>query len=649
MVIKIATLNLCLGLPSKKNLVKELIVNEKIDILCMQETEVDLNLEHTLLGFPGYQYESENTTTVRARVGCYINSGLNYVRRTDLEGANSHLLIMDVRAEKDLRIINIYRSFNPIINTTAKELFETQLRLINEAFTNNTVLLGDFNLDWNKKGHQNYAFKNYFETMDRILNDHSLVQLVKFPTWSRTVLTEHRESTIDHIYSNNPTYITNVVGTSPYFGDHLLISFQYSRANTTTNKYQKRSWKGYSKESLCQSLADTDWNIENDDVQGYWNEFENRLINVVDNILPLLETRPFSNTPDKIPNNVKTQINLRKNLLKKYKNERSTVLKARIKELNYNIKFYYHSTKAKEVRRNIIPGNSKSLWSAVKKAKSINFDRLPPTMFSSGVEINNVDLASRFATCFDDKIKKVLAQSKMDETVYNGSKKVDSACEFFMNEDQVFECLKSLKIKNCEGYDRIPQRILVDGAEILISPLAKLFNRIYYQRSLPDQWLVSKTIPVFKNKGDKKVIDNYRPIANLCSTTKIFEKLILKRIMAIQDANGCDVTNSNQHGFKKGKSTTTLSMELQSLIARALDEDKTVRVSSLDLSSAFDVVDVNLLLKRMKIMGLPEDLIELVSLWLRNRFYYVSINGINSTLFDILLGTVQGSILGPIL
>ena len=36
-----------------------------------------------------------------------------------------------------------------------------------------------------------------------------------------------------------------------------------------------------------------------------------------------------------------------------------------------------------------------------------------------------------------------------------------------MSELKVMECMKSLKIKNVEKYDRIPQRILVDGLEIL--------------------------------------------------------------------------------------------------------------------------------------------------------------------------------------
>ena len=119
--------------------------------------------------------------------------------------------------------------------------------------------------------------------------------------------------------------------------------------------------------------------------------------------------------------------------------------------------------------------------------------------------------------------------------------------------------------------------------------------------------------------------------------------------MEIQEENNCDITGRNQHGFKRNKSTSTLSLELQSIIARALDEDNFVLVASLDLSSAFDIVDVNLLIKRLKIIGLPSDVIDLIKVWLNNRLYYVSVDGKNSVMYDLLLGTVQGSILGPIL
>jgi hypothetical protein len=129
---------------------------------------------------------------------------------------------------------------------------------------------------------------------------------------------------------------------------------------------------------------------------------------------------------------------------------------------------------------------------------------------------------------------------------------VFSGVKNFMCKHHIMECLLSLKCKNSEGFDRIPQRILKDGAKILINPLTAIFNKIYMQKSIPGQWRVAKTIPVFKNKGDKKDIESYRPIANLCSSSKIFEKLILKCILEIEVLNKVDHTGSNQHGFKRG-------------------------------------------------------------------------------------------------
>ena len=52
-----------------------------------------------------------------------------------------------------------------------------------------------------------------------------------------------------------------------------------------------------------------------------------------------------------------------------------------------------------------------------------------------------------------------------------------------------------------------------------------------------------------------------------------------------------------------------------------------VLMASLDLSSAFDVVNVELLMKRLEIVGLPNDILKLISTWLGCRHFYVSIKG----------------------
>ena len=72
-------------------------------------------------------------------------------------------------------------------------------------------------------------------------------------------------------------------------------------------------------------------------------------------------------------------------------------------------------------------------------------------------------------------------------------------------------------------------------------------------------------------------------------------------------------------------------------------------MSSLDLSAAFDVVNVELLLQRLRKMGLPKDITNLLETWLLGRQYYVEVRDHCSQYYESSCGTVQGSILGPVL
>ena len=646
MVLKISTLNLCLGLPNKKDLVKTMLIKEKIDVLCLQETELPYNLDHSLMSLVDFQYESE-LNTVRSRVGMYVRSGLKYVRRQDLEGINSHIIVIDVKSDKNFRIITLYRPFNPL-GTNPRAFFQSQLDILNNAITPNSIVLGDFNLDWNKRDNPSYQFKNYFNDMDVRLSGKSLTQLIKFPTWRRTVNNQLKESIIDHLYATNPTSIINVSSLEPLFGDHSLISCEINCSQRQPDTYLRRNWKNYNKSNLKEELEKVDWNITDTPVQGFWNSFENKLINVIDKLAPMFDKKSSTKVAS-VPAYIKNKLNVRKRLLCRFKLRKEIVVKSQIDVLNRELKKYFRDLKAHNVKKVIQPGSTKTLWQAVNIAKDTCNSTLPKTLYDGEAEVHQDEVANAFASYFDNKIKNVLEEVTIDENVYNGRKLVDTSDKFFMTEPEILQCMKTLKNKNSEGFDRVPQRILLDGCAQLSAPLAGLFSRIYEQKSIPDQWKIAKTIPVFKNKGKRSEICNYRPIANLCSTSKIFEKLILKRILEIQDEALVDLTSSSQHGFKRKCGTATLSSILQSQIARAIDDDDFAIMASLDLSSAFDLVNIDLLIRRLHNFGLPDDVIALIKVWLTDRSYYVCVDGTNSMLYDLLLGTVQGSILGPVL
>ena len=67
----------------------------------------------------------------------------------------------------------------------------------------------------------------------------------------------------------------------------------------------------------------------------------------------------------------------------------------------------------------------------------------------------------------------------------------------------------------------------------------------------------------------------------------------------------------------------------EQLLNGALEDDNYVVMSSLDFNVAFVVVNIDLLIKRWKIIGLTQDVIDLISVWLIQSSGYVSINGNN--------------------
>ena len=86
--------------------------------------------------------------------------------------------------------------------------------------------------------------------------------------------------------------------------------------------------------------------------------------------------------------------------------------------------------------------------------------------------VKSEDLAEMFAEMFQTKIWNLASNPKIGPNVHNGMQKIEVEEKNFMTEDKVREAIQSIKLKNCEGLDRIPQRLLVDGLVYLIKPFA---------------------------------------------------------------------------------------------------------------------------------------------------------------------------------
>ena len=82
-------------------------MEKKIDICCLQEIDISVGYNHELLAFKGYNLLIEKNK-VKSRMGMYVKNGINFVRKTELEGEGNGLLIIDVKLESTWRLIGLY-------------------------------------------------------------------------------------------------------------------------------------------------------------------------------------------------------------------------------------------------------------------------------------------------------------------------------------------------------------------------------------------------------------------------------------------------------------------------------------------------------------------------------------------------------------
>ena len=651
--IKFGTWNLCLGLANKKDIVTETLTRKNVSICCLQETEIPTGFPENVLNCGGYNIELESNDS-KKRAGIYIRRDVRYKRRHDLEEPNYHIVIIDVVCNINMRIINLYRSFRPPGMVSPETFFFNQLRIIKNALSNNCYIMGDFNLDAKMEFRSDYHHRIPLSTLTNFALEANLTQVVNFNTWSRIIKGKKKESLLDLVYVSNIATMSNVSFSTPTFGDHLLVMVDILiKITAPIHLVLKRDWSKYSPAcinvSISRHLSHSLVNWDSLTVTEHWNVLELLLTKSIDEIAPLIPVKlNFVCKESKISNSIVQKINKRKRLLKSDKKSNSTRNAPSIKLLNKDIRDYFYGIKLGRVKQAAM-GPKVNLWKAVKLAKNLCPPDIPLNLTLNGNKIGEGDIATCFAKFFCEKVQSNVARATLDANgVYNGKCHLLVQNRNFMTKLDVMTCMDQLSNKKCEGFDRIPVCVLFDARVTLLCPMASLFKKIYNSGCIPEQWKVSKIIPIFK-KGSKVEMENYRPIANLCSASKIFEKLILKQIHYLESKNKLDLTGKNQHGFKRNKSTATAGALLQSIISRAADEKNYVLMASLDLSMAFDVVNTELLVKRLKIMGLPKDLIHLVKEWLSNRSFYVQVGDNYSALCDSNVGTIQGSILGPIL
>ena len=212
--------------------------------------------------------------------------------------------------------------------------------------------------------------------------------------------------------------------------------------------------------------------------------------------------------------------------------------------------------------------------------------------------------------------------------------------------ETVLKLLQSINTSKAAGLDKLAGKFLKDGASILVIPITQICNLSIKLSVFPKKCKTAKMTPLFK-KGSKTEVKNYRPISLLPLVSKIIEKIIHNQVESFLHSH--NIIYKYQSGFRKNHSTGTCLSFLSNKIKQGFEEGKLTGMILIDLQKAFDTIDHEILLLKMKYLGFAESTINWFRSYLTDRTFIVHLNGNFSNPGNLICGVPQGSILGPLL
>lgn len=211
---------------------------------------------------------------------------------------------------------------------------------------------------------------------------------------------------------------------------------------------------------------------------------------------------------------------------------------------------------------------------------------------------------------------------------------------------EVLSIIQRLPYRKAPGYDLITAEVLQHLPPKALVFLTTLYNSILRITHFPIQWKHSQIVMILKPNKPTQSPSSYRPISLLPLCSKIFEKLLFKRLIPIINEN--NIIPDHQFGFRESHSTTQQLHRVTDYIASALERKMYVSAASLDVAQAFDRVwHAGLLYKTKSILPFTYYLI--IKSFLQNRYFSVRMGVFVSLFYLIQAGVPQGSILAPLL
>lgn len=601
-----------------------------------------------MINIPDYRIASCFTRQMHIHGGSciFIKKELEYVELTNLKIKSIEMVIecTGIYLPKiNTTVVSIYRPPSGNFDCFLATLDDILSSLRKEC---TIVVCGDFNVNF-----LNHDDKN-LKTMLDVFLTFGLKHTINEPTRIK----KGSATAIDNIFTNTDEHRSNVINTalSDHHGQQLSIEVNALHHSSNIGNVVRRSYNDENAIHLKNQSQTIDWmavvdrNSSNEGMAAFIQNFQTILDVACPKKRKTLTTR---NKNSWISEEIKTKCRIKRQLYdgllkgdcsvetyKKYCNE---------------LKLLILRTKQKINSEVLLKSNnkSKSIWTLVKKIiRKTDVQTFPIEEVAKKEGKAVKEVLNQLNDFFIRQAHVTSGDLDLNLDLKHVPKVSQSMYLTDTNPTEIYNIILSLKNTSAVGIDEMSTAGLKICAENLSEPISRLINLCFEDEVFPEQLKLSIVKPIYKS-GDRLDIANYRPIAIIPVLSKIFEKILMSRMLVFIDKH--DIITKRQSAYIKGRSTSRTVYFALNEVLEAISNSQKVAALFMDLSKAFDSVNHSILLAKLEKMGFRGKIHNIIKSYLQNRNQCVGISldgqDILSEWMPVGKGVPQGSVLGPLL
>lgn len=635
------------GLANKTSELQDFLQKHKIDIMLINETNLTPKMKNP--DVPGYicyrkdRKAAKSTTKnpgggVLALVNELLDIGefpINFETKIEILGLKLNNVL----------IYSAYAPQNTIDDHSLNKMFNSGQQVI---------IMGDLNSrhpDWNCRGTngngvrlRKYIKRSRYELL-------APNEFTFYPSNSK-----NNPSTIDLALIKNITNV-QIHTLDELDSDHLPLMLTFDsefvkNENKNFFNYKRANWTKF-RENIDKNLTVT-CKLKS---KQHINAAVKNLTNIIqDSMRACIPTAKVANKKYNLNPEIKKLITERNRLRKLFqrtgnfayrdqKNSLSNLIKSKVKDLrnkNWNEKLEKLSLK------------DGSLFKLTKYFTKRVDRRLPVLTGENGPITETADKVSIIADHFENAhiLTKDFGDRAFDKRVKKKYKKIkrknlDLDDIKFISPREIKAAIKITKPRKAPGHDNIQNIVLKNLPFKALTQLANIFNACLKISYFPKDWKKAIILPFQKPGKDKHYAQNYRPISLLPTLSKVFERVILNRVLEHEMVSGILV--SEQYGFRARRSTVQQLIRITNMISSSFNKNQSVAMMLLDIEKAFDAVWHHGLIYILHKYKFPIYIIKIIMNYLKSRSFRVQAEDVKSSKRRISAGVPQGSILGPVL